>query len=148
MLFGIKPEHRPVRLPFPQTRQSRTRPEQKKRLHKNIKASAVQMDTYRLLQLYEWAQPEAWTLSHKPSAECCLRYDPTPTPHHIQPRDLATSSGMKHGAQIFCLAERLSSLAGGWDTIELSTQGVLRSVPTNTREEGCPGVRSAKPAEL
>lgn len=71
--------------------------------------SAVQMDTYHLLQLHGWAQPEAQALSHKPSAECCLGSDPTPTPHHIQPYVLATSSGMKHRAQAFCLAEPPSS---------------------------------------
>lgn len=106
------------------------------RLHKYTKVSAVQTDIYHLLQLYEWAQPEAWILSHKPSAECCLRSDPTP--HHIQTYDLAISSEMRHRAQVFCLAEPLSSLASSWNIIELSKQGILRSVPANVREEGCP----------
>lgn len=45
---------------------------------------------------------------------------------------------MKHRAQIFCLAAPLSSLASSWNIVELSKQGVLRSVPATMRDEGCP----------
>lgn len=45
---------------------------------------------------------------------------------------------MKHRAQIFCLAVPLSSLASSWNIVELSKQGVLRSVPATMRDEGCP----------